>query len=143
MEKSDRQALPLNLGRSRYILLPFFLPRPRRVVATTLLNMDDPSAVADLLAQIVTRFESFMGDGAYDGEPDSQAVLHHQRNAQVAIPPRDTAVLSVDSETQRDHAIETNARQGRLASHCITGYNRRYDAEFATQRSTSIFSETP
>jgi hypothetical protein len=105
--------------------------------------MDDPSAVAGLLAQIVTPFESFMGDGAYGGEPVSQAVLHHQFNAQVATPPRDTAVLSVDGETQRDHVIATNARRGRLASQCITGYNRRYDAEFVMQRSTSIFSATP
>ena len=30
-----------------------------------------PSAVSDLLAQIVTPFEAFIGDGAYDGEPVS------------------------------------------------------------------------
>lgn len=45
-----------------------------------------PSAVSDLLAQIVTPFKGFIGDGAYDGEPVSCAVLNHQPGAQVVIP---------------------------------------------------------
>jgi hypothetical protein len=40
-----------------------------------------PSALADLLAQTVTPFETFIGDGAYDGEPVSLAVMNHQPNA--------------------------------------------------------------
>ena len=57
-------------------------------------EVGDPSAVADLLAQIVTPFKAFIGDGAYDGEPVSQAVLNHQPDAKVIIPPHKTAVLS-------------------------------------------------
>jgi Transposase DDE domain len=63
-------------------------------------EVGDPSAVADLLAQIVTPFKAFIGDGAYDGEPVSQAVLNHQPDAQVVIPPHKTAVLSATGDTQ-------------------------------------------
>src|ERR1700682_3829792 len=41
-------------------------------------EVGDPSAVADLLTQIITPFKTFIGDGAYDGEPVSRAVLDHQ-----------------------------------------------------------------
>jgi hypothetical protein len=78
-------------------------------------EVGDPSAVADLLTQIVTPFKTFIGDGAYDGEPVSQAVLDHQPNAQVVIPPHKTAVLSTACDTQWDHHIEVIAKQGRLA----------------------------
>jgi hypothetical protein len=53
-------------------------------------EVGDPSAVADLLTQIVPPLDIFMGDGAYDGEPVSQAVLNHQPNAQVVILPHKT-----------------------------------------------------
>jgi hypothetical protein len=38
-------------------------------------DVGDTTAVPDLLDQITTPFETFMGDGAYDGEPVAQAVL--------------------------------------------------------------------
>ena len=50
-------------------------------------EVGDPTAVPDMLAQITTPFDTFMGDGAYDGEPVSQAVLNKQPNAQVVVPP--------------------------------------------------------
>ncbi len=55
-------------------------------------EVGDPTAVGDLLDQITTPFETFIGDGAYDGEPVSQAVLAHQPEAKVIIPPHKTAV---------------------------------------------------
>jgi Transposase DDE domain len=58
-------------------------------------EVGDPDVVPDLLAQIGTPFEVFMGDGAYDGEPVSYAVLTQQPEAQVVVPPHNTAVLSV------------------------------------------------
>ena len=61
--------------------------------------MGDPTAVPDLLAQITTPFDTFMGDGAYDGEPASQAVLDKQPDAQVIIPPHKTAVVSSAGDT--------------------------------------------
>src|ERR1700694_2215943 len=57
-------------------------------------DVGDPTAVPDLLTQMVTPFETFMGDGAYDGEPVLQAVLNHQSNAQVVVPPHKTAICS-------------------------------------------------
>jgi hypothetical protein len=105
-------------------------------------EVGDPTAVPDLLAQIVTPFKTFMCDGACDGEPVSQAVLNHQPNAQVVIPPHKTAVLSVAGDTQRDHHIQVIAQQGRLAWQKITGYNLRNYAELAMQRYKRIFGNT-
>lgn len=48
--------------------------------------MGDPTAVPDLLGQITTPFESFMGDGAYDGDPVSKTVLAKQLDARVVVP---------------------------------------------------------
>jgi hypothetical protein len=75
----------------------------------------DPTAVPDLLAQIDTPFETFIADGAYDGEPVSQAVLDKQPDAQVIIPPHKTAVVSSAGDTQRDPPIQTIAQHGRSA----------------------------
>jgi hypothetical protein len=57
-------------------------------------DVGDMTAVPDLLNQITTPFETFMGDGAYDGEPVAQAVLTKQPDAQATIPPHKSAVLS-------------------------------------------------
>jgi len=56
-------------------------------------EVGDPTAVPDLLDQIITTFDTFMGDGAYDGEPVSQAVLNKQPNAQVVVPPHKNGVV--------------------------------------------------
>ena len=105
-------------------------------------EVGDPTAVPDLLTQMVTPFETFMGDGAYDGEPVSQAVLNHQSNAQVVVPPHKTAICSAAGDTQRDHHIQVIAQQGRLAWQKITGYNLRNYAELAVQRYKRIFGNT-
>ena len=105
-------------------------------------DVGDPAAVADLLTQIVTPFETFIGDGAYDGEPVSQAVLNHQPDAEVAIPSHKTAVLSVAGDAQRDHHIQVIAQQGRLAWQKINGYNLRNYVELAMQRYKRIFGNT-
>jgi len=105
-------------------------------------EVGDPSAVADLLTQIATPFETFIGDGAYDGEPVSQAVLNQQPNAREVVPPHKTAILSGSGDTQRDHHIQTNAQQRRLAWQRITGYNLRNYAELAMQRYKRIFGNT-
>ncbi|MFT4510883.1 hypothetical protein [Caballeronia sp. 15711] len=98
--------------------------------------------MADLLAQIVTPFKAFIGDGAYEGEPVSHAVLNHQPNAHVVIPPHNTAVLLTADDTQRDRHIQVVAQQGHLAWQCITGYNLRNHAERAMQRYKRIFGNT-
>jgi hypothetical protein len=65
-------------------------------------DVGDPTEVPDLLAQIDTLFGTFIGDGAYDVEPVSRAVLDQQPGAQVVIPPHKNAVCSdagIHSET--------------------------------------------
>src|SRR5450759_4084384 len=105
-------------------------------------EVGDPTAVPDLLAQITTPFDIFMGDGAYDGEPVSQAVLDKQPNAQVVVPPQKNAVCSDACDTQRDQHIQTIAQQGRIAWQQKTGYNLRSHVELAMQRYKRIFGNT-
>ena len=104
--------------------------------------MGDTTAVPDLLDQITTPFEMFMGDGAYDGEPVVQAVLAKQSDAQVIIPPHKSAVLSATGTTWRDQHIETIAQKWRAAWQRIAGYNFRSHVELAMQRYKRIFGNT-
>ena len=105
-------------------------------------DVGDTTAVPDLLDQITTPFETFMGDGAYDGEPVAQAVLAKQSDAQVIIPPHKSAVLSATGTTWRDQHIETIAQKGRAAWQRITGYNFRSYVELAMQRYKRILGNT-
>jgi hypothetical protein len=78
-------------------------------------NATEPStATADLLAQITTPFDAFIGDGAYDGEPVAAAVLSEQPQAKIIIPPHKTAVISEAGDTQRDRHIQDIAEKGRI-----------------------------
>lgn len=105
-------------------------------------EVGDPTAVPDLLDQIETPFETFMGDGAYDGDPVSQAVLNKQPNAKVVVPPPRTAVVSAAGDTPWDGHIQTIARLGRMAWQKNTGYHLRNDVELAVQRYKRIFGNT-
>lgn len=97
-------------------------------------EIGDPTAIPDLLAQIDTPFDTFIADGAYDGEPISQAVLNHQPDAQVIIPPHKTAVRSATGDSQRDGHIRVIEQHGRIAWQKKTGYGLRNYAELAVQR---------
>lgn len=105
-------------------------------------EVGDPTAVVDLLELISTPFDTFIGDGTYDGEPVSQAVLSRQPQAQVIIPPQKTAVLSESGDTQRDCHIKVIAEKGRITWQRATGYNRRSHVELAMQRYKRIFGNT-
>ena len=98
-----------------------------------------PTAVPDLLDQIVLPFKTFMSDGAYDGDPVLQAVLDKHPDAQVVIPPHKTAVCSETGDSQRDRHIQTIAQEGRIAWQRKTGYNLRSQVELAMQRYKHIF----
>lgn len=115
-----------------------------QIVACELTTPDvgDSTAVPDLVGQIETPFETFMGDGAYDGDPVSQAVLDKQPDAKVVVPPHKTAVVSAAGDTQRDAHIQTIANLGRMAWQKITGYNMRNYVELAVQRYKRIFGNT-
>ena len=108
----------------------------------TMPEVGDPTAVPDLLDQITTSFDTFMGDGAYDGEPVAQAVLNKQPNAQVVVPPHKNAVCSDAGDTQRDQHIQIIEQQGRIAWQQKTGYNLRSHVELALQRYKRIFGNT-
>ncbi|WP_027160356.1 IS5 family transposase [Methylobacter luteus] len=105
-------------------------------------EVGDPTAVPDLLDQIDTPFDIFMGDGAYDGEPVYKAVLAKQSHVHVVVPPPRNAVCSDAGDTQRDQHIQTLAEQGRIAWQRKTGYNFRNYVELAMQRYKRIFGNT-
>ena len=88
-------------------------------------EVGDQTAVPDLLDQIDTPFDTFIGDGAYDGNPVYQVVLNKQPNAQVIIPPHKNAVLSESGDTQRDRHIKMIASKGHMAWKQKTGYTLR------------------
>jgi hypothetical protein len=137
-EKHDVQA------RRTWRKLHLAIDEHHQVLACELTTPEvgDTTAIPDLLAQITTPFETFMGDGAYDGEPVSQVVLAKQPDAQVIVPPHKTAVFSATGNTQRDRHIETIARKGRTVWQQITGYNFRSYVELAMQRYKRIFGNT-
>ncbi|MGV0982864.1 MAG: IS5 family transposase [Polynucleobacter sp.] len=105
-------------------------------------EVGDQTAVPDLLDQIDTPFDTFIGDGAYDGDPVYQAVSTKQPNAQVIIPPHKNAVLSESGDTQRDRHIKMIASKGRMAWQQKMGYNLRSYVELAMQRFKRIFGNT-
>ena len=99
----------------------------------------DPTAVPDLLSQIESEFDAFMGNGAHDGDPVYQAVLTKRPDAAVIIAPHKTAVCSSTGDTQRDQHIVTIDQQGRIAWQQQTGYGLRNYIGLATQRYKRIF----
>jgi hypothetical protein len=105
-------------------------------------EVGDTSAVPDLLNQIDTAFDTFMGDGAYDGEPVSQAVLDKQPAAKVVVPPHKTGVCSPAGNTQRDQHIRDIEQHGRIAWQKKTEYGLRNHVELAMQRYKRIFGNT-
>jgi hypothetical protein len=101
----DKHDVP---ARRTWRKLHFAIDEKHQDLACELTTPDvgDPNAAPDLLDQINTPFETFMGDGAYDGKPVSQAVLDKQSDAQVVIPPHKTAVCSEAGDLQRDQHIQ-------------------------------------
>lgn len=97
-------------------------------------EVGDPTAVADLLDQIDSPFEAFIGDGAYDRDTVSKAVLAKQSDALIVVPPHKTAVLSSTGDTQRDEHIRDIKAHGRIAWQRKNGYGLRAHAELAMQR---------
>lgn len=108
----------------------------------TTTEVEDPTAAPDLLAQVPAGFDTFIADGAYDGDPVYQAVIAKQPNAAVVVPPDKTAVLSKAGDTQRDQHIRTIQQRGRMPWQKQVGYHLRNYAELAVQRFKRIFGNT-
>ena len=94
-----------------------------QIIACELITPEtgDPTAVPGLLDQIDTPFNTFIADGAYDGDPVSKAVLSLQPDAQVIVPPHKTAVCSPADDSQRDEHIRVIDELGRIAWQKKTG----------------------
>ena len=111
------------------------------VVANALTDndADDIGEVPGLLEQVDGEVTSFTADGAYDGDPVYQVVARQQHDPppDVVIPPRASAVLSIDStdrQSQRDRHIRMIAEKGRMGWQKATGYGRRSLVETAIGR---------
>ena len=105
-------------------------------------EVSDPTAIPDLLAQIEATFDAFTGDGAYDGEPVSNAALAKQPDAKIVVPPHKTAVLSEAGDTQRDGHIRAITERGRIAWQKENEYGLRSRVELAIQRYKRIIGNT-
>jgi transposase len=120
-------------SRRRWRKLHIALDAETRQLVATALTTDeagDSTQVPDLLNGIEGEIGSFTADGAYDGDSVYQAIASHQpdREIDVIIPPRSTAVLSEQVATQptpRDRHIQMIADCGRMGWQRATGYNRR------------------
>ena len=90
-------------------------------------DVDDPSQVAPLLAQIEAPIVRVTADGAYDGEPTYQTIAAHGEGIEVVIPPRSTAVPNDEPglPTQRDRHLTMITQRGRMAWQVATGYGQR------------------
>jgi Transposase DDE domain len=64
--------------------------------ALTTNDVDDASQVGPLLDQVAGPVASFTGDGAYDQDSVYRAVIDREPEVAVILPPRSTAVPSVD-----------------------------------------------
>ena len=63
-------------ARSTWHKLHLAIDEKHQVLAYELTTPEvgDPTAVPDLIDQVTTPFKTFMGDGAYDGDPVSEAI---------------------------------------------------------------------
>jgi hypothetical protein len=99
------------------------------IVAQTLTDQDayDPSQVAPRLDQIDETIDQKTADSAYDGASTYQTIAQHGDGIEVVIPPRSTAVPSVelDRPTQRGRHLAMITEQGRLAWQVAPGYGHR------------------
>lgn len=102
----------------------------------------DPTTVPDLLSQFEHEFDKFLADGAYDSEKVYQTIKNKQPQAEIIVPPLSDAVLSSESNTQRDSHIKMIQEHGRINWQKETGYGLRSHAELAMQRYKRIIGNT-
>ena len=77
-------------------------------------SVGDTSALDGLLDQ-VDAFDTFMADGAYDGDPVYAQILQRQPNANIVIPPPKNAVPNACAQTIRNQHVDAINNQGRIA----------------------------
>jgi hypothetical protein len=97
-----------------------------------------------LLNQIPGPLASFIGDGAYDQAGIYGTVAERHPEADVIVPPRSTAVLSKDEETeptQRDRHLHSIAKHSRMGWQKASGYTRRALVESAISRLKRVIGD--
>ena len=100
-------------------------------------SVGDPSALGALLDQ-VDAFDTFMADGAYDGDPIYTLILQQQPNADIVIPPPKNAVPQASAQPIRNQHVDTINNQGRIAWQKQTNYGLRALVELAMLRYKTI-----
>ncbi len=108
-------------------------------------SVGDPTVVPDLLDQIEGPVATFLGDGAYDGEPTRQEIAERYDQVEIIIPPPKTAVISSEAEsapTARDRDILLIEKHGRIGWQKRTGYGRRSRGETLMGRYKQVIGAT-
>jgi hypothetical protein len=107
-------------------------------VELTTEEVGDITAVPDLLDQIDDSVASVTGDGAYDADVVYDEISRRHPEADVIVPPRSTAVISVSGTTRRDAHLRTIETHGRIGWQRRSGYCRRSLVETAMFRYKTI-----
>ena len=117
-------------------------PDGGEIVASALTPSDvgDVTVLPDLLEQVDGRIETYLADGAYDGEPTYQRLIQRRQSLplpRVVIPPRgarDERTRELDLLRSRDCHIDAIQSHGRMAWQKTSGYNRRALVETSFSR---------
>ena len=100
-------------------------------------SVGDPSALPDMLDQ-VEDFETFIADGAYDGNPIYKTVLDKCPEATIVVPPPKNAVLGNSNYDQRNNHTDFIKGHGRMAWQKKMNYGLRALIELAMLRYKTI-----
>jgi hypothetical protein len=106
---------------------------------------DDAHQVGGLLDQLDEPLGTFVGDGAYDREVATAAILQRHPDASIIVPPLKTGVLSEHAQTnptQRDRHLLEIGKRGRSAWQKQSGYTIRSRVENTIGRFKQVLGET-
>jgi hypothetical protein len=110
----------------------------------TVSDADDGPQFEPLLDQIPGPLASFTGDGAYDQAGTYNAVAKRHSKADVAVPPRSTALpsdLAESAPTLRDRHLQSIAEHGRMGWQKRSGYTRRALVASAISRLNRVIGD--
>ena len=100
-------------------------------------SVGDPTAAQDLLTQI-DALGKVVADGAYDTHATYEAARAINQDADIVIPPGVDAVVSDDSDPQRNKHIEALKDHSRIWWQKLTDYGKQAYAELAMLRYKTI-----
>ena len=91
-----------------------------------------------MLLDQVDAFDTFMADGAYDGDPVYAQILQQQPNANIVIPPPQNAIPNASAQLIRNQHVDAINNHGRMAWQKQTNYGLRALVELAMRRYKTI-----